>query len=262
MRGGQGANGFRRVDIQALLSYPRTFPGRPYGVPAHGTKAPATTRAYCMAHTEVFRRLLLSSLAAGTMAFVGAGCAGSGESGQPEEPEPNLRVLSRLAAAIADSVVAGEGPWQRVQLSVEPPAFWFVFDAFERAVRVQGGTVVAAGESSAARLEVNVVEAATRYADPRRSWVFGPVDIARSIRVHLRVRAQRADSLRTVSTGSALREWRDTVAAAGVAALETDGVPATRATLPEGDWFDDFAEPIIVAAAIVVAVVLLFTVRS
>jgi hypothetical protein len=215
-----------------------------------------------MAHTEVFRRLLMSSLAAGSMAFAAAGCAGSGQSGKSPEMESNLRILSRFAAEIADSVVAGEGPWQRVQLSVEPPAFWFVFDAFERAVRANGGTVVAAGEPSAARLEVNVVEAATRYEDPRRSWIFGPMDVERSIRVHLRVRAQRSDSLRTVRTGSALREWRDTVTASGVAALETDGVPAARASLPEGDWFDDFAEPIIVAAAIVVAVVLLFTVRS
>lgn len=176
--------------------------------------------------------------------------------------EPNLRILSRLAAEIADSVVAGEGSWQRVQLAVEPPAFWFVFDAFERAVRAQGGVVVAAGDPSVARLEVNVVEAATRYVEPRRSWIFGPVDVERSIRVHLRVRAQLSDSLRPVSTGTALREWRDTVAASSVAALETDGVPATRSSLPEGDWFDDFAEPIIVAAAIVVAIVLLFTVRS
>jgi hypothetical protein len=215
-----------------------------------------------MAHTAVFRRLLVSSLAAGSLAFAAAGCAGSGESGKPPEMEPNLRILSRFAAEIADSVTAAEGPWQRVLLSVEPPAFWFVFDAFEQAVRARGGSVVAAGEPSAARIEVNVVEAATRYADPRRSWIFGPVDVERSIRVHLRVRTQRSDSLRTVHTGSAFREWRDTLAASGVAALETDGVPATRAPLPEGDWFDDFAEPIIVAAAIVVAVVLLFTVRS
>lgn len=204
----------------------------------------------------------MSSLAAGSMALAAAGCAGSEESGKTRELEPNLRILSRFAVEIADSVVAGEGPWQRVQLSVEPPSFWFVFDAFERAVRARGGLVVAVGEASVARLEVNVVEAATRYTDPRRSGMFGPVDVERSISMHLRVRAERADSLRTVRTGASHREWRDTVAASGVAALETEWVPATRAPLPEGGWFDDFAEPIIVAAAIVVAVVLLFTVRS
>ena len=68
--------------------------------------------------------------------------------------------------------------------------------------------------------------------------------------------------MRSVTTGSALREQRDTIAAGDAAALETEGIPSTRARIPEGGWLDDFLEPLILAGAVGVAVVLLFTVRS
>jgi hypothetical protein len=193
-----------------------------------------------------------------------AGCAGSGGAERPDGPSTNITVISRLSAEVADSVITHWGPaaGAPVLLRVEPSGHWFVFDAFARALQSRGAKIIAGSGGTAALLDVNVVEAKTSYENARRSWFLGSTQVDRTVRVYLNLRTEAADSLRSVETGLACREVRDTVEAGQVPGLETHGIPSTQGTLPEGDWLDDFMEPLIVAGAVAVAVVLLFTVRS
>jgi hypothetical protein len=54
----------------------------------------------------------------------------------------------------------------------------------------------------------------------------------------------------------------DTVSASDITSIEHPNVPATHASLPSEGFFSGWAEPLVVVGSIVVAVFLLFTIRS
>jgi len=195
------------------------------------------------------------------MALVATGCGGGEQLASDQGIVRNLDILNRLSRDIADSVVSNvTAPGgSSVSISITPRDRWYVFDAFEKVLRNRGYKVVAGPEARQA-VDIVVSDAAVEYTRPRRVWLFGPEEVDRTVR--LAVRAQFDDPAGQVHVASHQGQWTDVVRVSDIPSLETPGVAATQATLPHGGVIDDLVEPLIIAGAVAVAIVLLFTVRS
>jgi len=189
-----------------------------------------------------------------------AGCAGSSLVEDPP-PERNLVVLTQLSGRIADREVAQPQGIDSaaVLLTVTPRDHWFLFDAFAAALERRRCRIVTS-PSARASVEVTATQVVTAYENPRRLWMLGGRVMDRVISVECRVRWDSAGTVSAIRTLSAAQ--RDTIWVDDAARLESMDLPATKGTMPDAGVFDDLIEPLVLAGAVAVAIVLLFSVRS
>jgi hypothetical protein len=105
-----------------------------------------------------------------------------------------------------------------------------------------------------------ITDAKTEYQAPRRESLWGTEVMDRIVRLRGELRIDEGGMLRARAPFS--EELRDCVPVSSQQRIESTMIPATRSTVPAGGLFADVLEPVVLIAALGVAVLLLFTVRS
>ncbi|HUI11675.1 MAG TPA: hypothetical protein VL221_15175 [Bacteroidota bacterium] len=176
----------------------------------------------------------------------------------------NLRIYQTLAGSLGDSLAAliPASDTPRVNVHVAPAdVAWFLQGDVERAFSARRCDV-RTGDSARYDAGLGATVMRVRYTNLRRSWMFGPHLVDRS--VTLTARTRLADRLegRVLESGEHTASFTDTVAVDAVQDLEQAAIPVTKGVLPGEDFFSGIAEPLVVVGAVAVAIFLLFTVRS
>ena len=176
----------------------------------------------------------------------------------------NLRIYQTLAASLGDSLAASIPPADspRVNIHIAPAdVAWFLQDDVERAFRERHWEV-RAGDSARYDAELGATAMSVRYTNLRRAGIFGPHFVDRTVTLAARTRLTDRRTAIVIALGERTASFTDTVAVSDVGNIEQASIPVTRGVLPAEDFFSGIAEPLVVVAAIAVAIFLLFTVRS
>ncbi len=198
------------------------------------------------------------------LAFVAASCgSGSATADSGQATATNLELMrtlaTRLAASCMDSIGAVGSP--RVRLRVLPQeSGWMLEEAIRNGLASGGAR---AGDASFDLVaEFGILEMRVSYENIRRDGFMGPRIMDRLVSVSLHATISDSASTRELFAGDRRDALRDTVLVSEAGRLETPILPVTVGSLPEEGVFENIAEPFIVLAAVAVAMVLLFTVRS
>ena len=182
-----------------------------------------------------------------------------------DAPAPtNLRIYQSLAASLGDSLAASIPPADspRVNIRIAPAdVAWFLQGDIERAFR-ERHCAIRTGDSARYGAEFGAVDMRVRYANLRRSGLFGPHVVDRIVVLTLRSRLSDRATGVVVAGGEHTAAYTDTVAVSDVGDLEQASIPVTKGVLPGEDFFSGLTEPLVVVGAVAVAIFLLFTVRS
>ena len=176
----------------------------------------------------------------------------------------NLRAYQSLAGSLGDSLAnllpAADSP--RVGVRISPPDFaWFLQDAVERPFRGRG-CVISAIDSARYGVEFGAVEMNVHYSNLRREGIFGSRVLDRMIVLLARLRLVDRATGALLMAGEKEAVFSDTIGLSQVERMEHAALPVTRGTVPPEDFFSGIVEPLIIVAAVAVAIFLLFTVRS
>jgi hypothetical protein len=119
-----------------------------------------------------------------------------------------------------------------------------------------------ASDSVAYDVEISVIEYGVRYDNLRQEGIFGSRSVDRVVNMHIQTRFTERSSARVVRQSEMDTTATDTVEVSQISQIEHPNVVATHARLPEEGFFSGWAEPLVVVGSVVVAVFLLFTIRS
>jgi hypothetical protein len=149
-----------------------------------------------------------------------------------------------------------------LSIVVMPQAYaWFLEKAIARVFTKRGQTVIK-GSDTTMTAEFGVEHLGVTYEGIHRSSFLGSRVVTRKASMLASVTLHLAEP----GTPLVRREFdeisADTVLVSEIPGLEFPAVPATQGVLPPEGFFSNIMEPFIVAAAIGVAVFLLFSVRS
>jgi hypothetical protein len=183
-----------------------------------------------------------------------------------EEPvtPSNLRMFQSIAGRLADSlgITQATGDTLSVVLTIYPQDVrWFLREPAEQALRKRGWTVTSAPAERFAA-EISFLEMKVKYANPRRSGIFGPKLVDRRVTVQAQMRLTDTRESRMLVDGERTLEASDIVEMSLIESLENPSVPQTHGAYPSEDFFGGWAEPLVLLGAVAIAVYLLFTVRS
>jgi hypothetical protein len=180
--------------------------------------------------------------------------------------QTNLELFRVLSRQIADSVVA-ELPHDIDTLTLtfaQTGESVPVQEQFLSALKTAGKRVFV--DSAVAGLNALSIrlapEMTVSYAQLTSGGLSGDPKIERTVKVTSDVRMVRAASREVVRSGSESQTVVDTLAESDIASVETQGYPATHATLPEGGVLDKLVEPIVIIGAVGTMIFLFFHVRS
>jgi hypothetical protein len=176
----------------------------------------------------------------------------------------NLRAYQSLAGSLGDSLAnllpAADSP--RVAVRIAPPDFaWFLQDAVERPFRGRQ-CVISAIDSARYAVEFGAVEMNVQYSNSRRDGIFGSRVLDRMIVLLARLRLVDRATGTILMAGERKAVFTDTINSSQVERIEHAALPVTRGTVPPEAFFSGIVEPLIIVAAVAVAIFLLFTVRS
>lgn len=179
--------------------------------------------------------------------------------------QPNLDVMRSLAMDIGREIgshVRRKGGDQTVVLTVRPVESSWLVDAALIAGISEEGCSVRWGGGGRFALHIGIEQLGVQYSNSRREGFFGQHVVDRTVTVAC------ATHVTDVSDGTILvsetirRDHTDTVPTDAINQMENQTIAATRGTLPAEGFLSSVVEPVIVLAAIGVAVFLLFHVRS
>jgi hypothetical protein len=180
--------------------------------------------------------------------------------------QTNLELFRVLSRQIADSVVA------ELPRDVDTLTLTFaqtgesvpVQEQYLTAMKATGKRVFL--DSAVAGLNVLSIrlapEMTVSYAQLTSGGLSGDPKIERTVKVTSDVRMMHAASQEVLHSGVESARSVDTLAESEIASVETQGYPATHATLPEGGVLDKLVEPIVIIGAVGTMIFLFFHVRS
>lgn len=155
---------------------------------------------------------------------------------------------------------AGLSPSAALRPLVQPPDVrWFLGRAAEEAAGASG---VAPGDSIRYDVEVGLLDYGVKYDNLRRDGILGGRFVDRIVRVRVRTRFAERASGRVLWESDADTTAVDSIAVADISGIEHPNVVATHGVVPAEGFFSGWAEPLVVVGSIVVAVFLLFSIRS
>ena len=172
--------------------------------------------------------------------------------------------MRELAGSLAELIAIDctEAGFDTVSVTVQPAdPGWLIEGALVAGLQA-GNLRLMAGADTIDYVAINVQDLGVEYSNLRGSGVFGSKQIDRIIRLQLNVILKPVRSGGNVVTKTYTKQVSDTVTTSAVESLENRGIPATLGRIPEGGFFSNLAEPLIVIGALAVGVYLLFTVRS
>jgi hypothetical protein len=175
--------------------------------------------------------------------------------------------LQRFQELVRDAVHTASvrlslAPGTTIKATINPPDVrWFLSTSVEKALGIsRAGT--ASADSSIVAADVALLSYGIRYKNIRHEGMFGPRLLDRETYVRVTVRFSGPVVPGGFYESEADTTALDTIDVADVERIEHPNVPATHANLPPEGFFSGWAEPVVVVASIVVAVFLLFTIRS
>jgi len=176
----------------------------------------------------------------------------------------NLRVYQALAGEIGDSVFAivAIPDTAAVAIHVEPEgSSWYIEEGIAAAARRIGRTVAEVPRASYEG-RFGVTLAGVEYFDIRRDGLFGSRIVDRSVTLILNVRVVDLTTGNVMLRQERQATYRDVLMLDDVTRVEHANLPETHGELPAEGFFSSAVEPVLVVAAVALAVFLLFTVRS
>ena len=181
-----------------------------------------------MIHRRGRVKALRHSLRSTVAAVALAGAMHAQSAGTPAPT--NLRIYQTLAASLGDSLATSIPPADtpRVNVHISPAdVAWFLQDDVERAFRGRH-CEVHAGDSARYNAEMGATGMHVRYTNLRRSGLFGPHLVDRTVTLEARTRLtdRRADLV--LASGEHTASFTDTVAVSDVGQLEQASIPYSR----------------------------------
>ncbi len=187
------------------------------------------------------------------------------QSGIAEEDRvTNLRAYQQLSAGIGDSLgnALPQGDSLRLLLTIKPegPA-WMVQSGVAQSLQKHGWTVVVA-QPAVYQAELGILDMRVVYGNVRAGGLFSAKVVDRSVLLSVAARLVDQRSGVIVVSREFQQALHDTVQVSEIQSLEDSNVPATQGVLPGEGFFSTLVEPLVLLAAVAVAVYLLFAVRS
>jgi len=163
-------------------------------------------------------------------------------------------ILSQLPVRSGDSVT----------LAVRPEDERWLFEGAMTSALKEDSLVVFASPDAPAtyRMDVTASSVRLRYTNMYRDGMFGAQMVRREVSAELTATCTRGPLHEVLYSGTVKGEAVDSVRVDAVPLIESEGIPATRATLPSENGMDRFVEPFVIIGATAVAIFLLFSVRS
>ncbi len=149
---------------------------------------------------------------------------------------------------------------------VVPPGddAWVARQGIAGALRKRGVAVFERADSQAVRyrLEIEGLTLNVRYLSQYREGLFGARKVVRRVTAGCSSLLTNTATHEVLSSGVLAREAVDTVAADEIPALETAGLPRSRAEVPPEQFIDRVVEPFVIIGATGLVVFLFFHIRS
>jgi hypothetical protein len=195
-----------------------------------------------------------------------ASAAGTSDEPKGSAVESNLLRMEKCIASMTREIL-GQVPVRRgdsVGLAVlASDERWLFEGAIAAALKEDSLSVFASPDSAAPfRMDITASSVTLRYTNMFRDGMFGAQKVRREISAEMTATVTRLASREVLYSGTMKREAADSVKVEAVPTVESDGIPATRATLPSENGVDRFVEPFVIIGATAVAIFLLFSVRS
>jgi hypothetical protein len=186
--------------------------------------------------------------------------AASGRGSEP--PVTTIERFQDLLKGVmrSETRLAGISPSGAIHTLVQPPDVrWFLGRAADEGVNAPGAPP---GDSARVDVEVGLLDYGVRYDNLHRDGILGTRLVDRIVRLRVRTRFVERSTGRLLREADADTSAVDTVAVADIGAVEHPNLVATHGVIPAEGFFSGWAEPLVVVGSVVVAVFLLFTIRS
>jgi hypothetical protein len=194
------------------------------------------------------------------LAFQALAQEGDGEKRLPS----NFALMRDLAERIGTRVCVDlhRENGDTVDISVKPTeSAWYVEGAIREGIMATGMVAMGA-QGSTLTMEFGIGAMGVAYSSIRRLGLFGPTVVDRTVSVDLSARVVDRASGAVLLSRDYLDSTSDVVEVSNIRSLENPLLGITKGSLPEGGFFSNVAEPVIILASVAVAVFLLFHVRS
>ncbi len=190
-----------------------------------------------------------------------------GEDGGDPARKTNLEIFRGEIASIAEELVQKSNLRSERNLFVNvrsPDTSWAAPNSLLEALKRLNYNVflsLAGERGKVAILDLGFVEARVRYGPAFREGLLGKRKTERTVSTVISGNVRDAKD-EIVFAGSLSRTFRDTVRVGELTELENPAIPFTRGEPPEGGFFDNVLEPLVLIGASAVVIYLFFTVRS